>query len=446
MNKYENFIKEKSIFILNDIFKDYLWTQFFPSKFLCNDSYDFNLINKILKTSFNDNKINNLYIHIPFCKTRCYYCHCFTHIWKIWYYDKYLDYLIKHLKIILKSHNIISLNSIYIWWWTPNIIWYKNLEKLFNFIFKNFETKDLKQFNIDLNPYVLDIDTIKVLGKYGVTRCTYAIQSFNKEVLNLNSRYNLENFDYAKDILYLKKENIKINIDLMVWIKWQNFDICKEDILKSVNLKVDNISLNYFIQSENVNYVIDDEKKQLIFDIKIFFNKIINSKFNKSLNEQEETYIRENVNLIWIWNWSISHFHWKIIWYNNFLIDEYFEKIDKNIIFSDLKYLNLDLELVKYLFFNLVFWVDKKYIDKKFGWFWKLEEKIKFLINKNILYFDWDILKSKVNNFKLYLYSTIFIYDLIDEKYKFNNEDKNKIIFNLKKFFLDNWEKLDEDY
>lgn len=446
MNKYENFIKEKSIFILNDIFKDYLWTQFFPSKFLCNDSYDFNLINKIVKTSFNDNKINNLYIHIPFCKTRCYYCHCFTHIWKIWYYDKYLDYLIKHLKIILKFHNIISLNSIYIWWWTPNIIWYKNLEKLFDFIFKNFETKNLKQFNIDLNPYILDIDTIKVLGKYGVTRCTYAIQSFNKEVLNLNSRYNLENFDYAKYILYLKKENIKINIDLMVWIKWQNFDICKEDILKSVNLKVDNISLNYFIQSENVNYVIDDEKKQLIFDIKNFFNKIINSKFNKSLNEQEETYIRENVNLIWIWNWSISHFHWKIIWYNNFLIDEYFEKIDKNIIFSDLKYLNLDLELVKYLFFNLVFWVDKKYIDKKFGWFWKLEEKIKFLINKNILYFDWYILKSKVNNFKLYLYSTIFIYDLIDEKYKFNNEDKNKIIFNLKKFFLDNWEKLDEDY
>lgn len=41
---------------------------------------------------------------------------------------------------------------------------------------------------------------------------------------------------------------------------------------------------------------------------------------------------------------------------------------------------------------------------------------------------------------------TVFLIDYIDENYIFDYRNKNKIIFNLKKFFLNNGEKLDEDY
>lgn len=447
MNKYENFIKEKSIFILNDIFKDYLWTQFFPSRFLCTDAYDFPKIQSIIFDSLEHNSTNNLYVHIPFCKTRCYYCHCFTHIGKISYYDKYVNYLIQHLQIIIDSYSKkIPIQSIYIWWWTPNVISYKNLEKLFEFIFENFDTTNLRQFNIDLNPYFLDIETIWVLWKYGVTRCTYAVQSFDKWVLDVNSRYNIKDFDHKKYISLLKQQDIEINIDLMVWIQWQNFDICKSDILQSVDLGADNISLNYFIQSENVHYMIDDEKKELIADVKHFFNQIIYKKYNKSANRQEEAYIRDKVNLIWVWNGAISHFHGKLMWYNNFSIEEYFEKIDEEIIFSDIKYMTSELELIKYLFLNIGFWADMNYIEKEFGGLWNLTEKINFLIDRNIIFLQNNMIKSKTNNFKLYLYMTVFLIDYIDENYIFDYRNKNKIIFNLKKFFLNNGEKLDEDY
>ena len=44
--------------------------------------------------------------------------------------------------------------------------------------------------------------------------------------------------------------------------------------------------------------MIDDEKKELIADVKHFFNQIIYKKYNKSANRQEEAYIRDKVNLI----------------------------------------------------------------------------------------------------------------------------------------------------
>lgn len=446
---YKKFIENNWLFVLNDIFKDYLGTQFFPSKFLCNDNYDLLKIKNIYSYSFVLNNINNLYIHIPFCKTRCYYCHCFTYVSDkfIEDYDLYTDYLIKNIDFVIwNSNSKIKLNSIYIWWWTPNIVWAKNLNKLFKYIFSVFDLSSIKQFNIDINPYLLDDEIFTVFKEYNVTRVTYAIQSFNKSVLDLNSRYN-KKIDHFYNINLFHKLWIKVNIDLMIWIKGQTLDICKSDILKSIDLNVDNISLNYFIQSDNVSYQIDDEKKYLISQVKKYFNKVINYKYNKSYNEQEETYLRSNINLIWIWNWAITHLNSNLIGYNNFELKNYYENIDSWIYFSNLKYLDRQIELIKYLFFNLVFWVEISYIENNYWWFLWLEDKMSFLYDNNILINNWYKIYSNVNNFKLYLYLTILLYDHIEHNNYLNTKpNKISIIINLNKFFLQNWEKVDEDY
>jgi coproporphyrinogen III oxidase-like Fe-S oxidoreductase len=73
-------------------------TQFFPSKFFANDIVNESELFKIYNKSI-QNSINNLYIHIPFCKTGCYYCHCFKYVGDQYKDDylKYIDYLIKEI-------------------------------------------------------------------------------------------------------------------------------------------------------------------------------------------------------------------------------------------------------------------------------------------------------------------------------------------------------------
>mgnify|MGYP007030456366 CR=1 FL=1 len=105
------------------------------------------------------------------------------------------------------------------------------------------------------------------------------------------------------------------------------------------------------------------------------------------------------------------------------------------------------IELIKYLFFNLVFWVEISYIENNYWWFLWLEDKMSFLYDNNILINNWYKIYSNVNNFKLYLYLTILLYDHIEHDNYLNTKlNKISIIINLRKFFLQNWEKVDEDY
>jgi coproporphyrinogen III oxidase-like Fe-S oxidoreductase len=99
-----NIQKQNALFmpIVSRVFSDYMGTQFFPSESLMIDNNDDLKVKNILKNCYSDDKVNNLYIHIPFCKSKCYYCHCFKYISNDkTFYDKYLDYLEKEMQIHL---------------------------------------------------------------------------------------------------------------------------------------------------------------------------------------------------------------------------------------------------------------------------------------------------------------------------------------------------------
>lgn len=447
---FDKFIEKYWLYLLNIIFSDYMGTQFFPSKFFANDIVNESELFKIYNKSI-QNSINNLYIHIPFCKTGCYYCHCFKYVGDQYKDDylKYIDYLIKEIDYNYKLFwEKIKIDSIFIWWWTPNIIWINNLEKLFKKIEEKFNLSTVKQFNIDFSPYYLDENIINLCADYWINRCTLAIQSFDCDILNQNSRFNIKDFDYKTVIKYLQIKWIYVNVDLMIWIKWQTIESCIKDINKCIEYWVDNISLNYFIQSSNVTYILDDDKKNLIQKIKKYYNKNINNKYNKSFNFQEESYLKKNVNLIWIWNWAITHLYSNIITYNNMSLNDYYKWLDSwKILNINYKKLTKKDEAIKYIWFNLIYWINR--IEFK-EFFWDdimiiFENEINYLLKKQIIEISNDSITPIVNNFKLYLNLTIFLLGYIDLKSKISF-DKIKNLVNIKKFFLSNLEKIDEDY
>jgi hypothetical protein len=73
------------------------------------------------------------------------------------------------------------------------------------------------------------------------------------------------------------------------------------------------------------------------------------------------------------------------------------------------------------------------------------ENEINYLLKKQIIEISNDSITPIVNNFKLYLNLTIFLLGYIDLKSKISF-DKIKNLVNIKKFFLSNLEKIDEDY
>gem|GEM_PF-6663103 len=75
---------------------------------------------------------------------------------------------------------------------------------------------------------------------------------------------------------------------------------CVSDIDYAHELKADNISLNYFIQSSNVHYQIDNEHINLINKVKKYYNHTIYNIYNSAENFQEQHYLNNKVDLIGI--------------------------------------------------------------------------------------------------------------------------------------------------
>jgi len=445
---FDKFVWNNWLKIIHSVFEDYLWTQFFPSLKFVNDKYEKEKINNIYSSISYNSNLNNLYIHIPFCKTKCTYCHCYTSLDGEKSYNIYMSYLLKEIEQITKKiWKKIFLDSIFIWWWTPNIVWAKLLDKLFKKISDSFYLSSIKQFNIDLNPYFLDLETIKVLSNYWVNRCTYAIQSFKKDILSKNSRFYKNEVNHQENINNLRKNWILVNIDLMIWISWQTLKSCISDIEYARELNADNISLNYFIQSNNVHYKIDEKNIKLITDVKKYYNNYIYKTYNNDSNFQEENYLANKVDLIWIWNWSITHIYWKCICYNMWDLNDYYDDIDnqtwKN---KKIKYLAIKDEMIKFIWLNLIYKIDR---DRFINLFWKdiivfFKNEINYLESKKIIKITEKYIESLVSNFKLYLYLSILLKEYLTWVTLSNNTAFQKE--NIKKFFLKNWEKIDEDY
>ncbi len=237
-----------------------------------------------------------IYIHIPFCDTKCTFCRYYSIIdFKLDTYFKYVNYLIKELEIykkVLDTNNIL-IDTIYIWWGTPSILDEVSLEKLLNYIFLNINLDDSYQFCFEANPNSLSIKKIKILKKYNCNRLTLWIQSLDSNVLEKINRVQSKK-DVIRSIYYWKKIWIEyINVDLMLWIKWQTYKSFINDVKIVSWLKPDMIHLHPYTSTWRV---IDNKNFTSIRDVKMKMEK------NWTL------YLKSK------WYWDIE---WDALWFNN---------------------------------------------------------------------------------------------------------------------------------
>lgn len=209
------------------------------------------------------NKSKALYIHIPFCDHICSYCDFPKLLSKTNFEKSYLDALIKEME----SYNIDSLDTIFIGGGTPTALNNEDLEKLLSYIHQSFN--NLKEFSIEANPESLTRSKLDLLTKYGVTRISIGVQTFDEKLLKLLNRRHLE-----KDVIRLVK-SLKdysfhsFNLDFIYGIPYQTFEMFKTDVEKAIALNSDHLSF-YPLQIEEgtllANQQFDEPDNDLLAD------------------------------------------------------------------------------------------------------------------------------------------------------------------------------------
>lgn len=190
-----------------------------------------------------------LYVHIPFCVSRCIYCGFYSTV-GIDKRDEYLDALQKEIEIRNEYLNE-DINTIYIGGGTPSALSNKQLERLFRIIGKFVEEKNKCritenkefEFTIECNPNDLDDEKIDLLRKSLVNRVSMGVQTFDDSRLKFIKRRH--NSAQAKKVFRkLRKAGFSnISIDLMFGFPNQTIDEWGKDIDEAIGLQPEHLSV-----------------------------------------------------------------------------------------------------------------------------------------------------------------------------------------------------------
>ena len=185
--------------------------------------------------------MNSLYIHIPFCKSRCIYCDFFSST---------LLYLRKQLtdaicdEITLRRNYLCDnkINTIYFGGGTPSLLQYDDFEKIFETINKNFLIQNNAEITLEANPDDLNDEFFLMIKNFPINRLSIGIQSFNNDLLKtLNRRHTAQQaVDAVKNAQNNGFQNI--SIDLIYGLPNQSFDLWKNDLKTAFALGVQHIS------------------------------------------------------------------------------------------------------------------------------------------------------------------------------------------------------------
>ena len=182
-------------------------------------------------------KMAGLYIHIPFCKSRCIYCGFYsTTAFEL--RQQYTDALCREIADRASG----SISTIYLGGGTPSQLTLPQLHQIFDTIYKYNKVEKDAEVTIEVNPDDVTEELAAALPALSVNRVSMGAQTFDDERLAfLHRRHTSRQVGEAID--RLRKAGISnISIDLMYGFPEENLTSWQQDISTALSLDVEHLS------------------------------------------------------------------------------------------------------------------------------------------------------------------------------------------------------------
>ena len=124
-----------------------------------------------------------IYIHIPFCRSKCDYCDFYSLSGREGRMDHYQKALLAHLRETAPLAQGIPVDSVYFGGGTPSFYGAKRLKELLATLHKLFQIEKDAEITVECNPDSVDLRALRTLRKAGVNRLSLGMQSAQAEEL-----------------------------------------------------------------------------------------------------------------------------------------------------------------------------------------------------------------------------------------------------------------------
>ena len=217
-----------------------------------------------------ENKELGIYIHIPFCKQKCYYCDFVSFSNKQNFVENYVEAVKKEINNYFQDKTILeryTVTTIYIGGGTPSYIESKYICEIMELLENNLKQNKVKfediEITIEVNPGTVNKEKLEQYRKAKINRLSIGLQSTNNEMLKQIGRIHtyeqfLETYQMAAEVGF---ENV--NVDLMTGLPKQTIEDIKRSLKEVIQLNPTHISVYSLIIEEGTVIAQKIENHQL---------------------------------------------------------------------------------------------------------------------------------------------------------------------------------------
>ncbi|WP_207461543.1 oxygen-independent coproporphyrinogen III oxidase [Azospirillum sp. SYSU D00513] len=180
----------------------------------------------------------SLYLHVPFCRSMCWYCGCHTTITKT--DDPILDYLgTLRAEIGAVADAVphrLEVGHIHFGGGTPTILAPEDVEDLMRLLRERFSLRENAELAVEIDPRTLSRGMAAALGRAGITRASLGVQSFDSVVQRAINR--IQSFEQTAAVTRgLRGAGIAgINFDLIYGLPHQTVQSCRDTVARCLEL------------------------------------------------------------------------------------------------------------------------------------------------------------------------------------------------------------------
>jgi len=209
-------------------------------------------IQRVLETA-------SLYLHIPFCHTRCHYCDFNTYAGMLPLREPYVKALVKEIALAgtMAQHGDGTKRrsrTIFFGGGTPSLLTVAQITRLLDACFASFAVDDDAEITMEANPGTLDQEQLRGIRAAGINRLSMGAQSFDAELLHTLGRIHTPE-EITQAVEFARAAGFtSINIDFMFGLPGQTMQHWRETLDSALALRPEHLSLYSLIIEEGTPF------------------------------------------------------------------------------------------------------------------------------------------------------------------------------------------------
>ncbi|MDX6694293.1 MAG: hypothetical protein QOF02_1896 [Blastocatellia bacterium] len=184
-----------------------------------------------------------IYIHIPFCRSRCSYCDFATGIYEGALAERYVAAVAREIASFKSAEQRAEIDTIYFGGGTPSLLSPAQVERLLCAVKERFRLTTNAEVTMEMNPGTLTLDTLREYAQLGVNRASFGAQTFDDRELRSLGRVHTA-ADVRQTISDLREAGFRnISFDLIAGLPAQTLDAWSRNLDEALALRPNHLSL-----------------------------------------------------------------------------------------------------------------------------------------------------------------------------------------------------------